>query len=383
MRSNVVKLVVNYFFKPVSPLSTVLYLTNVCNLKCGFCDIGVSNASGHKHKIAELSKSQIDKIIEAMVKMGTREIYITGGEPFLAKNLWYLLELCSKNSILVDGITTNGSFLNKLSDEQIALLNKSNVKRIIISLDYADVDKHDSLRGQSGLFADIEYFLRSQKAGRIKTCFCVSTVINGENYTELTKLIEWCSAIKSIRHINFQPVCIEPIFVDFAPKGNGKKSFIITRDILSDLEMHLARALEKANELNISTTLPFSKVWFKEYFEYAETDVFFFNKVMRGFVCSKPYNFLHINYNGELLACAHIGPIGNINDGDIVETWRGAAQKYRNILKNGKYFSKCRSCFCDFAANYRYSLIYKPLKNGKHIVKMASYYIDRYMRGTK
>lgn len=373
----------NHFYKPTSPLGTVLYLTNKCNLRCKFCEIGLSNIDGERHEIKELSTSQLDKILDAMVRLGTCSIYITGGEPFLSKNLWYLFDLCSKNSITVDGITTNGSTLNKLSKEQIRLLNKAGVRRIIISLDHADAKKHDALRGRDGLFSNIETFLKSKDAERLNVRYCISCVISKENYMDLPALIRWCSTIKNIRHINFQPVCEESIFVDYKSDNPEKKSFLIDEERMSDFEIYLGAALKEAKRLNVSTTLPFLKLWVKEYFKFARTENFFFNKVMKGYVCSKPYNFLHINYNGDLLACTHIGPTGNINDGDVVDLWKNAAEKYRKILKKGKYFPKCRSCFCDFGTNYRYSLIYRPFKNADQILKVAFYYLQRYFKSTK
>ena len=92
---------------------------------------------------------------------------------------------------------------------------------------------------------------------------------------------------------------------------------------------------------------------------------------------------MHINYNGDLLACTHIGPIGNIDDGDLIKTWRETALKYKKMLAKKKYFRQCHACFCDFASNYRYSLVYKPFRNFEHIMKMGTYYLNRYIEGTK
>lgn len=241
----------------------------------------------------------------------------------------------------------------------------------------------DQMEGEEGLFAEIESFLKSNKSEAIHTKYCLSTVIWKENYQELPKIIEWASSFKNVFHVNFQPVCIDPIFVDYDSREEQKNTFSIDDENLNNLNKYIDTAICKARNLMVSTPLPFLRIWLEDYFKYAKTDEYFFNHVMKGFVCSRPYNYIFINYNGDLLACTHIGPIGNINEGDIVKLWQSAAEKYRKILKKGNYFKQCKNCFCDFGANYRNSLIYKPLKNANHITRMARYYMRRYIEGTK
>ncbi len=368
------KLLLNHFYKPYFPLEVILYITNKCNLRCRFCEIGASDRIGNPG--IELTPPQIDKIVASMAKMKVRNIYITGGEPFVARNIWYLLSECGKNSISIDGITTNGSFLSKWTPQQIDILNRANVRKIIISVDHANMNKHDELRQRNGLFKEIDTFLRSE--GTIKTAYCISTVISRENYKDICNLIEWASITKRIRHINFQPICVESIFVDYEAAAT-KKSFWIDVSQLQELEDMIDRALWVAKKLQMSTSLPVLKKWIKEYFTYAESDTFFFHKVMAGFICSKPYNYLHINYNGDLLACTHIGPIGNIADGDISKLWRDAALKFKKSDESGHYSDKCKNCFCDFPANFRNAMIYRPIRNLEQILQLAPYYIHRYI----
>jgi len=380
--NKIIKSFVNHFYRPFSPIEVILYLTNNCNLKCKFCDIGISNIKNETHPHKELSISQLDKIVEAMITMKVKDVYITGGEPFMAHNLWYLLDLCYRNSLVISAITTNGSTLNTLSNEQIIILNRANIRRIIISVDYPDANRQDNFRGKAGLFHDIELFMASKKSEAIKTNYCLSTVISKQNYKDLSALIKWAVSLKKIRHINFQPVCIDPIFVDYKTEKMEKDSFYIDTPYLDELTTYISDALRTAKEARMSTTLPFLRLWITDYFKYAKTDKLFFKKIMKGFMCSTPYNYLHINYNGDILACTHIGPIENIEKGDIANIWKKAAEEYKKIFKSDIYFRECRNCFCDFGANYRTSLLYKPVKNIKHILRIAPYYIRRYLGKT-
>ena len=382
VRNKAAKLLCNHFISPTSPVEVVLYLTDKCNLACTFCDLGVARRQGRAPRPRELSTRQLAKLLDAMAAMEVGNLYLTGGEPFVAQNIWYLLESCAARGVTVDGITTNGSLLGKLTDQQIATLNGAPVRKIIISVDHADGAKHDAARGRPGLLASIESFLNSPTSARLKAPYSLSTLVSNENYRELEAIVEWASSLKNIRHINFQPVCTQSIFVDYGPAGGEREAFHIGEQSLGELQAGIDSALRKAKSLNISTSLPLLKVWIADYFRYARAETFFFDHVMRGHVCSKPYNYLHVNYNGDLLACTHIYPMGNIDDGDIAQLWRTGARRYKQILEKRRYFSECRNCFCDFPANYRHSLLYRPIKNAAHLGRMASYYAGRWARGS-
>jgi len=264
-----------------------------------------------------------------------------------------------------------------LSESEISILNNAKINKIIISLDYATPDKHDDQRGRKGVFYDILEFLESDNSRLINTNYCISSVVSKRNYKELTGLIELAYFLR-IKHVNFQPICLESIFIDYN-KFNGKKdSYYIDDMFHKELEDEIEKALKRTRELKISSNLPLLKIWIEKYFKYMDSKYFFFNKVMNGFICSRPYNYLHINYNGDLLACTHIGPIDNINNNDIKKIWRKNAIKYKRILIAGKYYNRCRNCFCDFPSNYRLSLLYKPYKNFPHLIKHCYYYYQRY-----
>lgn len=383
MLNDAIKALVNHYYKPTFPTEAVLYITNKCNLKCGFCDIGIDNQKGGTKSTKELTVMQIDRILSALREMRVGSLYITGGEPFLARNIWYLLEQCIQARIIIGGITTNGSILGKLTPKQRDLLSRANVKRVIISIDHADPRKHDAFRGRTGLFKDIDDFLRSPQSKSIKTKYCVSAVISKETFHDLSRIVEWSSSSGNISHITFQPVCVRPILVDYETQHGTKDLYNVEESDFDLLKIHLDNAVRTAAQSRISTTLPFLRLWIYHYFRFANTRTFFFERVMKGFVCSKPYNFIHINYNGDLLACTHVGPYGNIADSDISTTWRLHAAKYKKIFEKKKYFAQCRNCFCDFAANYRYSLIYRPISNAWHVVHMMSYYAARRRLNTK
>jgi len=112
-----------------APLRVYLDATYACNLKCSHC----YNRIGVK-KQRRLSFEQRTAILHEMRSNGIMKLSIAGGEPFLDKELFPLIEVATSLSISVS-LTTNGTVLN---EQVIKYLRTSGLKRITFSLDGHD-----------------------------------------------------------------------------------------------------------------------------------------------------------------------------------------------------------------------------------------------------
>ena len=84
-----------------------LAITDRCNLRCFYC----MPAHGIQYlpKKEMLTYEEMERIITLMASMGITKVRITGGEPFLRKDLIHFLEQLSNiNGITEWNITTNG-----------------------------------------------------------------------------------------------------------------------------------------------------------------------------------------------------------------------------------------------------------------------------------
>lgn len=104
-------------------------VTDRCDFRCTYCmDEDVTFIP----KSHILSLEEVVQVAKTFIKMGTKRIRITGGEPLVRKNLLWALEQIAKTDGLEElTITTNGSQLEKMSQ---GLLD-AGVSRINISLD--------------------------------------------------------------------------------------------------------------------------------------------------------------------------------------------------------------------------------------------------------
>ncbi len=114
-------------------------VTDKCDFRCTYCmDEDVTFLSREQ----VLSLEEIVHVAKTFIRMGTKHIRITGGEPLVRKNvLWALEQIANTEGIEELTITTNGSQLYKMAQS----LYDIGVSRINISLDTLKADRFFAL----------------------------------------------------------------------------------------------------------------------------------------------------------------------------------------------------------------------------------------------
>lgn len=124
------------------PLGSRLWLyTNFdCNLACDYCCVRSSPATPRR----ELGLERIRRIAAEAPELGVRELFVTGGEPFLLPDIGEILRVCSEaapTTVLTNGMLFRGKRLRALTG-----LPRSRLT-LQISLDSPDPHLHDKHRG--------------------------------------------------------------------------------------------------------------------------------------------------------------------------------------------------------------------------------------------
>ncbi len=114
-----------------------VYLTNACNLRCKFC------FNLDREDAPRIPLEDICAILKAAYDRGNRYVSITGGEPFIYKQIFEVIEYAHGLGYWIN-ILSHAGLLN---DEKIRRLKKFWRLRIRVSLDGADSATHDLLRG--------------------------------------------------------------------------------------------------------------------------------------------------------------------------------------------------------------------------------------------
>lgn len=111
-------------------------LNRRCNLRCAFCD--------HWEHRDELPVGAVHALIDQAGDVGVRLLVLTGGEPFLRRDLFEIIERARARDLTVN-VTTNGTLLQR----RIRLLQAHPPQSISVSIDGLD-PTHDRLRGRPG-----------------------------------------------------------------------------------------------------------------------------------------------------------------------------------------------------------------------------------------
>lgn len=123
----------------------------VCNLACTHCFVSCS-PTNHTHEF--LSLAEVRRYLDEAVRLGVREYYFTGGEPFLNPEMEAILE-----ATLVVGpatVLTNGLLLDPARCARLKRLADASDYSLDlrVSIDGFDAESNDPVRG-SGTFERI------------------------------------------------------------------------------------------------------------------------------------------------------------------------------------------------------------------------------------
>ena len=134
---------------PAYPLvHAYLYLSGGCNLRCAHCWISPDFAPGREAAFDRLTTADVKKIVDEGRPLGLSHVKLTGGEPFLNKDIFDIIDLLAGRSLSVS-IETNGTLIDR---DAAAFLGKKGVGSVSVSMDSHRASFHDAFRGVEGAF---------------------------------------------------------------------------------------------------------------------------------------------------------------------------------------------------------------------------------------
>lgn len=152
-------------------------ITHNCNYGCSYCIFSCDK----KRVDGELTTEECFHVIDELVKNGFKHLKITGGEPFIRKDIVDILEYASKN-LIVD-VSTNASLI---TEEIVLELNKIKLKMIHVSLD-GNKEEHESVRGKLTYDRTIRGLNALKKS---KNKVRIGSVIHANNEKDLENLVK-------------------------------------------------------------------------------------------------------------------------------------------------------------------------------------------------
>ncbi len=160
------------------PWKLWLYTNYDCNLHCSYCLVKSSPNTPRR----ALGLSNVKRLVEEAVSLGFSDIFFTGGEPFILKDIYEMLQYSSarvQTTVLTNAMIIKGSRMDRLCE----IANKNLI--IQVSLDGANPDDHDYYRGRGSWQKTVDGIQCLQERGFQVRLSTTETPVNTEHLEEI------------------------------------------------------------------------------------------------------------------------------------------------------------------------------------------------------
>ncbi len=234
--ANLLTISKNAYIKKKEPISIIHFITNRCNARCGHCFIDFDNPETNKDELT------LEEIQELSKHLGSSllNVNITGGEPFLRKDIFEIVHAYFTNAKINSVfITTNGMFTQKVK-EFLQKVETSDIKgNIIFSLSIDNFEEiHDKNRKVKGLYKNaIQTYQMIQEWNKENIMANIAITVSNHNYDNVMQIYNHLKSI-GITAITATIMREEGIIKTINPEIKEKINFaykIITDQIRKDL----------------------------------------------------------------------------------------------------------------------------------------------------
>ena len=244
------------------PLDSRLWLyTNFdCNLRCDYCCVRSSPSAPRR----ELGLERVQRIAREAADLGVKEIFVTGGEPFLLEDIGEILIACAAAAPTT--VLTNGMLFTGRRAEALRTLPRDRVV-LQISLDSPAPYLHDLHRG-TGTWARTRAGIQYAKAQgfRVRLAATVSNDAEADEFRRFLDEENIAEEDRVIRRIALRGVASEGVAVSrtdlvpevtitaegvyWHPVGAEDDDLLVTREIfpLSESFAAVRRAFTREHE---------------------------------------------------------------------------------------------------------------------------------------
>ncbi len=293
------------------PSEAIIAVTLNCNSRCLMCDIWKKR-----------SKNEVKPSFYKKLPSSLKEINLSGGEPFLRKDLVEIIRTIKKacpQARLV--ISTNG-FLTKVIKEVMPLIIKID-SRVAVRVSLDGQEKvHDQIRGVKGGYRKALESLNFLK-GQVKDLGVGFTLMR-QNQNQLLKVFAFCQKHK----LDFSLSSVASSAIFFG-KDKNKLSFFN--------EKKLKPIFNSLIKDQYGSLKP--KDWLRAWFNQGLLDFLLTNK--RKLKCGAGTDFFYLDAYGRVYAC-HLKPwlMGDLNKNSFEQIYASAQAKKRRRMAQ-----QCQDCW--------------------------------------
>ena len=304
---------------PVKRLSrAILCLTNLCNSRCKTCSMWKNK------KREEIDFETLEKFAGTKLFSKIRFLTLTGGEPFLRKDIDKVVRMLKKKNPKLHITIIANALMPELLYEKV----KNMPKDVLITFSFNGKEEtHDETRGVKGNFKKLLDSIEKMKSLNRNINFIFT--VTKENYNQL--LWAWEFAKEKNINIMFSPE------MDYGRLEHETGGRSLTQEQKKVVLSQLKQIYGERNRGFFDYTY---FLFFKKFYEKRDIT----NK------CYAGTNSIYIDFNGDIYPCENlvgkIPPIGNIKSNIKIP------KDYSPIIKSSKCYEGCY-LLCEMVRNLR------------------------------
>jgi len=312
--------------KPGRPQALSLEITHECIARCIMCNIWQI-----PRDVPNLPADQWVKLLSSDLFADLRELDITGGEPFIKKDLPDLfagiceLKKTSLKALKSIAVTTNGLLTEQVlthTEKILPKLQKKNLELVMVCAMDAVGNIHDKIRNYKNAWSKVNETIE----GLIKLKEKYTNLIIGLKTTILPINIGELENIASYADSKGLFTIISPCIITKARYLNSDR---VDRLVFSKED------IEKMIQFYQSEMFRWSY--------HTDTMVHYLKTGMMKKPCSCGFNYFFARSNGDLFLCPLINhSIGNINEIPVTELY--LSEKASRFRRRIGHYPECRQC---------------------------------------
>ncbi|HUR10285.1 MAG TPA: radical SAM protein [Flavitalea sp.] len=311
----------------------ILMPHSACNCRCKMCDIWKGNKN-----TKQLTEKDVAGLLNSLVKFGTRQVVLSGGEALMNIQFFSLCKLLRSRNIRITLLTT-GLLLKKHASDIILYVDD-----IIISLD-GDAEHHDLIRSVPGGFSKMQEGIDAIRC--IQSAFPITarSVIHRYNFRIWPAIIDTAWNL-GVDQISFLPADISSQAFNRETPWDTKKQMdiLIREEELPELQKIIDYLLNNyASDFKagfIAETPARIASFYQYYAAHHNLAIFPFRR------CNAPWVSTVIEADGSVRPCFFHEKLGNIHSTtlDNILNSKEAIRFRRSLNMNTN--PTCRKCVC-------------------------------------
>lgn len=314
-------------FRDCVPVHCVWEITLACDLKCLHC-----GSRAGKRRPDELSTEECFEVIEALARLGTREVNLIGGEAYLRRD-WTRLVRHIRDNGMRCLIQTGGRNFNK---KFIDMAIEAGLDGLGVSIDGLE-ELHDRLRGVPGSFKRAVETLKAARDAGLS--ISVNSQIGSRTAPDLSGILDTIIEVGAT-HWQLQLTVAMGNAVD-------NDDLLLQPYKLAEIMPLLAGLYEKARANNV-LIVPGNNIGYFGPYEHLWRG--FGDERIHWTGCSGGHTVIALEADGLVKGCPSLESgefgVGNIRDMSMEDMWHRSERMHFSRLRSSEQLSGfCGTCY--------------------------------------